>query len=77
MQSAAKENAEGQRPLSKYDDDEDGDDDDDDDDVGDDVDVGRCSEQQKKRREDKDRCLIIIELLPRLLGRTQENASNL
>ena len=49
------------------------------DDVGDDgdVDVGRCSEQQKKRREDKDRCPIIIELLPRLLGRTQENASNL
>ena len=67
--------------MSKYDDDDDddGDDGDDDDDVGDDgdVDVGRCSEQQKKRREDKDRCLIIIELLPRLLGRTQENASNL
>ena len=57
--------------MSKYDDVGD-----DNDDV-DDVDVGLCSEQQKKRREDKDRCLIIIELLPRLLGRTQENASNL
>ena len=68
--------------MSKYDDDDgddvgDGDDDNDDDDDVDDVDVGRCSEQQKKRREDKDRCPIIIELLPRLLGRTQENASNL
>ena len=62
--------------MSKYDDDDDGDDGDR---VGDDgdFDVGRCSEQQKKRREDKDRCPIIIELLPRLLGRTQENASNL
>ena len=58
----------------KYDDDDDLHDDNDD---VDDVDVGRCSEQQKKRREDKDRCPIIIELLPRLLGRTQENASNL
>ena len=66
--------------MSKYDDgdaDDDDDDNDDDGDDGDDVDVGRCSEQQKKRREDKDRCPIIIELLPRLLGRTQENASNL
>ena len=62
----------------KYDDDDDDlhDVHNDNDDV-DDVDVGRCSEQQKKRREDKDRCPIIIELLPRLLGRTQENASNL
>ena len=65
--------------MSKYvgDDFDDSDDVDDVNDDGDDVDVGRCSEQQKKRREDKDRCLIIIELLPRLLGRTQENASNL
>ena len=64
--------------MYKYDDDDDDLDDvhNDNDDV-DVVDVGLCSEQQKKRREDKDRCLIIIKLLPRLLGRTQENASNL